>query len=81
MSVHIEVASEHEVVDVVWRRFGLHIFLTFAEGGREHLTGDLIFALDIAQDAGLKIVESSPATAYWVKDPEAWHATSPSVAV
>ena len=61
------------MVDVVWRRFGLHVFLTYAAGDRELLTGDLVFAQDVAQGAGLRIVESSAATAHWVKDPEAWH--------
>jgi len=68
-------AGGPELVDVVWRRFGQHIFLTYAEaeGEREYLNGDLLMATDIAEQAGLGIVQSSPATARWVKDPESWH--------
>jgi len=66
-----EVQGDRELVDVVWRRFGLHVFLTYAGGDREHLTGDLVFAMDMAQDAGLKIVESSAAAVHWAKAVEA----------
>ena len=62
-----------ELVDVVWRRFGLHVFLTYAEGGRENLNGDLAFATAMAEDAGLLVVESSPWMAHWVDNPEIWH--------
>ncbi len=77
MSEHAEAETDRELVDVVWRRFGLHVFLTYAEGDREHLAGDLVLAMDMAQDAGLKILDSSAATAHWVKDP----AASPSAQV
>jgi len=72
VSENTRAEREREVVDVAWRRFGLHVFLTYAEGDIEHITGDIIFALDMADDAGLTIVESSAASAHWVKNPEAW---------
>ena len=72
-----EALSERgpELVEVAWRRFGQHVFLTYAggEGEPEHMNGDLAFAAAMAQDAGLGIVESSPAAAHWVKDPQGWH--------
>ncbi|HLN43952.1 MAG TPA: hypothetical protein VK215_15955 [Acidimicrobiales bacterium] len=58
-----------DLVEVLWRRFGQHVFLIYAEGEPEHLNGDLSFAAATAWDAGLGIVESSPAMALWVKDP------------
>ena len=58
-----------ELVGVEWRRFGQHVVLTFAEGGRDRMNGDCTFATAMAEDAGLVIVESSPAGAHWVKYP------------
>ena len=62
-----------ELVELVWRRFGLHVFLTYAGDGRNHMNGDLRFATAMAEDAGLGMVESSPWMAHWVKNPEIWH--------
>lgn len=62
-----EVQGDRELVDVVWRRFGLHVFRTYAEGNREHRTGDLVFAMNMALDMGLKIVESSAAAVHWAR--------------
>jgi len=61
---------DRELVDVVWRRFGQHVFLTFGEGGRDHKHGDLIFATALAEQAGLGVIQSSPVTAHWIKDAE-----------
>ena len=37
------------------------------------MEGDLRFATAIAEDAGLRVLQSSPAMTHWVKDPESWH--------
>jgi len=58
-----------ELVEVLWRRFGEHVFFTYAGGDLEHVYGDLRFATAMAKDAGLVMVQSSPAVARWVKDP------------
>jgi len=61
------------LVEVIWRRFGQHVFLTYAEGGSEHMEGDLSFATAMAESAGLELIDSSPAVAHWVRDPKTSH--------
>jgi len=70
-----EEQGDPELVEVAWRRFGQHLFLTYAgvQGEPDHMNGDLGFATAMAEDAGLGMVESSPWMAHWVKNPETWH--------
>lgn len=57
------------LMEVVWRRFGQHVLLTFAGASRpEHLNGDFSLAATMAEEAGLAMAESSPAMARWVRD-------------
>ena len=66
------IERDLELVAVLWRRLGQHVFLTYARGEREHMEGDLKFATALAEDAGLRVLQSSPAMTHWVIDPESW---------
>jgi len=69
----VSAKGDPELVDVVWRKFGQHVVLTYAGGhGRDHKFGDLGYATAMAEEAGLKLMESSSAVAHWVKDPKSW---------
>jgi len=73
MSGEARVERARELIEVLWRRFGQHVFLTYAEEEPEHMNGDLRFATAMAEDAELGIVESSPQMARWVRNPETQH--------
>ena len=65
--------GDPELVEVVWRRFGQHVILTYAGShGRDHKFGDLGYATAVAEEAGLELIESSSTVVHWVKDPKSW---------
>jgi len=63
------IERDPELVAVLWRRFGEHVFFTFAGGGREHMNGDLRSTTAVAEGAGMSVLKSSFAVTHWVKAP------------
>ena len=56
-----------EIVSVLWQQRGNSIRVVYLDSDAEDLVGSEAMAAELAQEAGLEPVPTSPGTARWVR--------------
>lgn len=65
-------APKAQILSVLWIENGHHIEVGYVNGQAERRQGDRIVADELAEGAGLQLVNTPKGVVRWVRDPESW---------